>query len=120
MEVSNLIIGSTLSEIQKRADNVKLTFENSRKGKTYFLTFDGILLETSGSSLNRRVKAIQVENILGFRVSSQLRHLHKNLHDYRQIFIQMEGSNDDNKLELIGAFKRYKIYSRDSGGTVKV
>jgi hypothetical protein len=117
MEVNNLIIGSKLSEIQKKPDNVKLVFENSRKGKTYFLSFDGILLETSGSSLNRRVRAIQIDNTLGFRVSSQLRHLHKNPQNYQQIFIQMEGSNEANKLELLGAFKNYKILSRTQGST---
>ena len=75
------------------------------------MTFEGLLFETSTPSLNRRVKNIELDDVLGFRVisQSQLRTLHKNPTNYRQLFIRMEGSNDDNKIELLGAFKKYKL-----------
>ena len=111
MEVNN-VIGTKLNEIQKKPDSIKLVFKNTSNGKSYVLFFDGILLETSGSSLNRKVKNIQIDEILGFKTSTQLRHLKKNPNNYKQLFIQMEGSNEDNKFELLGAFKNYKISSR--------
>ena len=109
MEVGNVIIGLKLSAIQKMPDEVRLVFENSKTKKSYVLSFRGLLFETSGSTLNRRVMNIQINNTLGFRATSQLRHLNRDPHNYRQMFIQMEGSNDNNKLELLGAFRNYKI-----------
>jgi hypothetical protein len=112
MEINNVIVGSKLNEIRKRPDVVKLFFENLKTNKVYILSFKGLLFETSGSTLNRRVRNIQFNNALGFRATSQLRFLNRNPQNYRQLFIQMEGSND-NKLELLGAFRNYKISSKE-------
>lgn len=112
MEINNIIVGSRLNEIHKKPDEVKLVFENSKTNKAYILTFEGLLFETSGSTLNRKVKNVQLNDTLGFRATTQLRHLHKNPENYRQLFIQMEGSSDDNKLELVGALRNYKIYRK--------
>ncbi len=61
MEVdSRLIIGATLNEIQKKTDKVKLVFENKKTKKAFTLTFDGFLLETSGSALEKKVKDVQL------------------------------------------------------------
>jgi hypothetical protein len=107
MELNNVIVGTKLNEIQKKSDEVKLVFEN------HILIFKGLLFETSASTLNKRVKNVQVNNTLGFRATSQLRHLNRNPENYRQLFIQMEGSDDDNKLELLGAVRNYKILPRN-------
>ena len=112
MELDNLIVGAKLSEIQKKSDEVKLVFENSKTSKTYVLTFKGLLFETSASTLNRRVKNVQLNNTLGFRATSQLRHLNRNPENYRQLFIQMEGSDDNNKLELLGVLRSYRMSPR--------
>lgn len=112
MELDNVIVGSKLSEIQKKSDEVKLVFENSKTSEAYVLTFKGLLLETSASTLNRRVKNVQLNNTLGFRATSQLRHLHRNPENYRQLFIQMEGSDDNNKLELLGILRSYRVSPR--------
>jgi hypothetical protein len=109
MEINNVIVGTQLNEIQKKSDEVKLVFQNQQSKKCYALTFNGLLFETSGSALNKRVKNIQFDNTLGFRAISQLRHLNKDPHKYRQIFIQMEGSDDNNKMELLAAFSDYKL-----------
>lgn len=122
MELDNVIVGATLSEIQKKSDEVKLVFENSKTSKAYVLIFKGLLFETSASTLNRRVKNVQLNNTLGFRATSQLRHLNRNPEDYRQLFIQMEGSDDNNKLELLGALRSYRMWPRRvaaiSGNTI--
>jgi len=112
MELSEIIIGTKLNEIQKKSDDVKLVFEDTKTNKVYVLTFDGLLFETSNPALNRRVKDIRLNSTLGFRAMSQLTHLNRNPNDYRQLFIQMEGSNDNNKLELLGALRNYKLSSR--------
>lgn len=112
MEISEIIVGTTLNEIQKKTDNVKLVFENTRTNKAYVLTFNGLLFETSNPTLGKRVKSIQLTRTLGFRAISQLRSLNKNPNDYLQLFIQMEDSNENNKLELLGALKNYKVSSR--------
>ncbi len=110
MEINNdVIVGSKLNEIQKKPDEVKLVFENSKTHKTYVLSFKGLLFETATSSLNRRVKYIDLNNTLGFKAITQLRMLNRNPGNYRQLFIQMEGSNDENKIELLGALRNYKI-----------
>jgi hypothetical protein len=120
MEVNpNAIIGATLNEIQKRADAVKLVFENKKTKKAFTMTFDGFLLETAGSALEKRVKDVKINQALGFRTASQVRALRKDPHGYRQILIQMLGSTEENKLELLGAFKNYKLSSRPSSSVVK-
>lgn len=106
MELNNVIVGTKLNEIQKKSDEVKLVFEN------HILIFKGLLFETSASTLNKRVKNVQLNNTLGFRAISQLRHLNRNPENYRQLFIQMEGSDDNNKLELLGALRNYRILPR--------
>ena len=112
MEINSTIIGAKLNEIQKTADEVKLFFEQSATHRVYVLTFEGLLFETSTPSLNRRVKNIELDDVLGFRAISQLRNMHKNPSNYRQLFIRMEGSTDDNKIELLGALKNYKLSQR--------
>ncbi len=112
MELSEVIIGTKLNEIQKRSDGVKLVFEDTKAKKIYILTFTGLLFETSTPTLNKRVNKIQLNNVLGYRAMSQLRHQKLNPHKYRQLFIQMEGSNENNKLELLGALTNYRVSSR--------
>lgn len=112
MELSEIIVGTKLNEIQKKSDDVRLVFENTKSNKVYVLTFKGLLFETSNPTLNRRVKNVKLDRTLGFRAMSQLRHLNRNPNNYRQLFIQMEGSSDDNKLELLGALRSYKVAPR--------
>lgn len=112
MELSEIIVGTRLNEIQKKSDDVTLIFENTKTNKVYVLTFKGLLFETSNPALNRRVKNVKLNSTLGFRAIAQLRHLNRNPNNYRQLFIQMEGSNDNNKLELLGALRNYKVSLR--------
>jgi len=117
MEIDS-VVGTKLNEIQKRPDEVKLVFQKN-DGNTYVLTFKGLLFETSSSTLNKKVINVQLKNNLGFRALSQLRYLHRNPGNYKQLFIQMEGSSDDNKIELLGALRNYKISSSAQGIGVK-
>ena len=110
-----------MNEIQKKTDKVKLVFENKRTKKAYTMVFDGFLLETSGSALEKRVKDVQLSQVLGFRTRSQVQTLHKNPHDYQQILIQMEGSTEDYKLELLGAFRNnYRLSSKSMTPTARL
>ena len=109
MESSSIIIGAKLNEIQKKPDKVILFFENSRTKESYVLTMRGLLFETSGSTLNKKVLNIQVNKTLGYRASSQLRQLKRDPQKYKQIYIQMEGSSEENKFELLGAVRNFKI-----------
>ena len=111
MELSQ-VIGTKLNEIQKKPDVIRLVFENTKTNKAYVLSFKGLLFETSSPTLNRRVKNIQVNRTLGFRALSQLRNLNRNPDNYRQLFIQMEGSDENNKFELVGALRNYRVSSR--------
>ena len=112
MEFSDVIVGTKLNEIQKKSDDVKLVFEDTRTNKVYILTFKGLLFETSTSALNKRVRNIQLNETLGFRATSQLRHLNRDPKNYRQLFIQMEGSDDNHKPELLGALRNYRFLPR--------
>lgn len=112
MESGSIIIGAKLNEIQKTSDKVMLFFENPKTNESYVLTLRGLLFETSGSTLNKKVKNIQVNNTLGYRASSQLRYLKRDPQNYKQMYIQMEGSSEDNKFELLGAFRNFKISNK--------
>jgi hypothetical protein len=126
MEINpSIVVGATLNEIQKKSDHVKMVFENKKIGRVFTMSFDGFLLETAGSALDQRVGDVKISRVLGFRTMSQVRAQGKDPSDYQQLLIQMEGSRDDYKLELLGAFKNYKIMpkaisttgSRSKGGT---
>jgi hypothetical protein len=119
MELSEIIVGTILNEIQKKSDEIKLVFEDTILNRVYVLTFKGLLFETSSPTLNKRVKKVQLTNVLGFRALAQLQHQNLNLNHYRQLFIQMEGSNDNNKLELLGALKDYKVSARRKASVKK-
>lgn len=103
------VVGLKLSEIQKKPDQVKLLFENTKTRRRYMMTFKGILFETTGSTLNRVVKNIRFESTVGFRAMSELRQLNRDPHNYGQVFIQMEGSGDNDKRELLGAYRNFSI-----------
>ena len=112
MELRDVIVGTRLNEIRKKPDAIKLFFEDTKNNMMYVLSFKGLLFETSNPTLNKRVKNIQLNHSLGFRALSQLRYLNRNPENYRQLFIQMEGSDDNNKLELLGALRNYKVSPR--------
>lgn len=122
MEVNpSVVVGATLNEIQKKTDHVKVVFENKALGRIFTMSFDGFLLETAGSALDKRVGDVKISRVLGFRTRSQVKSLGKDPGDYQQLLIQMEGSSDGYKLELLGAFKNYKILPREivSTGSAK-
>lgn len=106
------VIGTRLNEIKKTANDIKLVFEDTKSHKIYVLTFDGLLFESSAPTLNRRVRTVKLSNTLGFRAHSQLSNLNRDPRKYRQIFIEMEGSKDNNKVELMGALTDYRISLR--------
>ena len=119
MEIDNILVGTKLSQIQKKPDVIRLEFENSKTHVSYIVTFTGLLFETSGSTLNRRVRNIQLNNTLGMRATNQLHYLNRDPKNYRQLYIQMEGSSDDNKLELLGALRTIKISPKRKVATKK-
>ncbi len=106
------VIGLKLDEIQKKPEQVRLIFENTASKDRYVMAFDGMLFETSGSTLNQVVKDVRFEHVIGFRAASQLRHLNQDPRHYRQMLIQMHGSTDENKRELLGVYKNNKISFR--------
>ena len=55
---------------------------------------------------------IQVNKTLGYRASSQLRQLKRDPQKYKQIYIQMEGSSEENKFELLGAVRNFQISNK--------
>ena len=119
MEIDSTLIGAKLNKIQKEPDLVTLVFENSKKGRRYVLTFNGMLFETTASTLNKIVKHVQINDTLGISALSQIRSLNRSPRKYRQIYIQMEGSSEENKLELLGALRTIKISNRSQTGAKK-
>jgi hypothetical protein len=111
MEIDSFV-GTKLNEIQKKPDEVKLVFENSKTHKKIVLSFRGLLFETSASTLNKKVVNIKLAKTLGIRAMSQLRHLHRDPDNYSQLFIEMEGSDTNNKIELLGVVRSIKVTAR--------
>lgn len=112
MELESTIIGLKLIEINKNIDDIKLIFEDTNSNVAYLLTFKGYLFETGFVALNKRVENARLRRILGFKAVTQLRYEGENPSDFKQLFIQMEGSEDENKIELISVFKEYTLTSR--------
>jgi len=116
-KLTNELIGCTLIRITRNSDSssVEILFEKNKI--RYNLSFDGYLMETKISPLNDKVSYINLGSTLGFRSIGEVRSRGHNIDDYQQLFIQMEGSKEDAKIELIAAVKNYKIVKslRDSG-----
>jgi hypothetical protein len=120
MEVSDVIVGTRLNEIHKKLNQVKLVFENEATSEIIVVAFEGLLLETSTPSLNHRVHIFSLTPGLGFRTTSQLRHLKQDPKHFRQLFIAMEGSTEENKSELLGAISNLKVSRRTKSRVKKL
>lgn len=107
----NNIIGSELSQISKTSDKVNLVFKNYRDGNNIILVFNGLVFETTISALNKKVKRTELKNILGFKAVVQLGYQGIESSGYKQLLIEMEGSSNENKIELICVLKNYKMKS---------
>jgi hypothetical protein len=107
MEIET-VIGSKLSEIQKKSDGIRLVF--TKTNHQYELFFNGLLFETPYPTINKKVRMAKLNRVLGFKATTQLRREHKNPKDYKQLYIQMEGSDDENKIELVAALKDYDLH----------
>jgi len=109
MELEKKITGFRLVEIQKGVGLIKLAFENEADHSLVVVSFDGYLFETNISVLNRKVEYANLRKVLGFKALAQLRFDNKNISDYQQLLIQMEGTDDENKIELIAVFKSFSL-----------
>ncbi len=109
MKLDNIIIGSELSQISKTSDKVKLVFKNFEAGNNIILVFHGLVFETTISALNKKVKRIELRNVLGFKAVVQLGYQGIDPNGYKQLLMEMEGSSSENKIELICVLKDYKM-----------
>jgi hypothetical protein len=108
MEINHLE-GFKLIEIRKTGDKINLIFKRSGHSQKIELSFKGLLFETSTSAITKQVERIDLKNVLGFKAITQLRHQKLNPSEYKQLLIQMEGSSEEYKIELICVFKEYKL-----------
>ena len=108
MEINELI-GYKLQEIRKTGNQVRLSFNNRQLHKEVELSFTGFLFETSMLATNRNVSSIELGSATGFRAITLLRREQLNPNEYRQLFMQMSGSSEENKIELICVFKSYRL-----------
>ena len=109
MELATIITGQKLIEIQKGVNLIKIVFENNLDQSNTILSFQGYLFETNISVLNRKVEYANLRNTLGFKAVAQLRYDKQDFTAFKQLLIQMEGTDDENKIELIAVFKSYTI-----------
>ncbi len=109
MELEKKITGFKLVEIQKGIDLIKLAFENELDHNAIVLSFKGYLFETNISVLNRKVEYANLRKVLGFKAVAQLRFDHQDISKFQQLLIQMEGTDDENKIELIAVFNNYSL-----------
>jgi len=109
MELKNNLIGYRLDKIQKQINGIKLVFENKQTKEKIAMSFKGLLVETPNPSMNKIVVRVELRNVLGFKALSQLRHLGYPVEKYKQLLIQMDDLNEENKTELICVFDKYKI-----------
>jgi len=112
MELENTIIGLKLIEINKNVDDIKMIFEDANSNVVYILTFKGYLFETGYVALNKRVEHANLRRTLGFKAVTQLRYEGENPAEFKQLLIQMEGSDDENKIEIISVFKEFSLTTK--------
>jgi hypothetical protein len=117
MEINELV-GYKLQEIRKTGNQVKLFFKNQQVHKEVELSFRGFLFETSILATNRNVSSIELGSATGFRAITLLRREQLNPEEYRQLFIQMSGSSEENKIELICVFTSYRLISINKSSRV--
>jgi hypothetical protein len=108
MEINELV-GFKLIEIQKTGAFIKLFFKGSGKNQDFELSYKGLLFETSTSAINKQIAMIHLKSVLGFKAITQLRFQNVNPSEYQQLYIQMRGSTEDWKIELICVFKDYTL-----------
>ncbi len=103
------LTGLKLIEITKQINQSTLIFEGKNE-KKFILTFEGTVFETINSSLGKKVQYSNTTSNLGFKGICYLRKDSKNIEEYQQLFLQMDGdSNDENKTELICIVKNCKF-----------
>ena len=119
MELETDITGLQLVEIKKNVNDIKLILKDPSTNVKKVLSFEGYLFESGISGLNRRIIQVNVRNVLGFKAVNQLQYDGVNTRDYKQILFEMEGSFDDNKIELIAVFKKIS-FSNSSRGIKKI
>ena len=112
IELTNTIIGLKLIEINKNVDDIKMIFEDVNSNVVYILTFKGYLFETGYVALNKRVEHANLRRTLGFKAVTQLRYEGENPAEFKQLLIQMEGSDDENKIEIISVFKEFSLTTK--------
>lgn len=88
---------------------MELVFKNFEAEKNIIMVFNGLVFETTISALNKKVKRIELRNILGFKAVAQLGYQGIKPDGYKQLLMEMEGSSSENKIELICILKDYKM-----------
>ena len=114
MELNNKIIGLELIEIQKKRSLVELLLKDRKTNKTISITFRGLLFESPYPVLNRKVKILELNNTLGFKAVTQLRFLGLDPMPYNQLYIEMEGSTNVHKIELICVSMSFNLKTKRS------
>lgn len=102
------LTGLKLIEITKQINQSTLIFEGKNE-KKFVLTFEGTVFETINSSLGKKVQYSNITNTIGIKGIYYLGKANKSWGEYQQLFLEMEGSNDENKTELICIVKNCKF-----------
>ena len=108
MELKNLE-GYRLKEIIKRNHKNILLFRKQGSHEKIELFFDGLLFESTSPVANKKVHQVFLEDTLGFRALTELRHQNLNIREYKQLLLKMEDSTNDYKVELICVFKKHRL-----------
>ena len=111
MDLKYGLEGCELKEINKIGSTIKLRFFDPGKNRKIFMSFDGVIFETPTVSLPSRVVRADYSSILGFKAMSQLQHMNRNPHTYKQLLIVLSPYNPDYKNEIICAFQDYQMRS---------
>ncbi|UOE52606.1 hypothetical protein MTO98_16130 [Mucilaginibacter sp. SMC90] len=109
MELKYGLEGCELSEITKIGGTVKLRFFDPGKQRKIFMSFEGVIFETPSVFLPNRVSRMEYSSILGFKAMSQLQHMNRNPHSYKQLLLVLGPHHAEYKNEIICAFQDYQM-----------
>lgn len=101
--------GLKLVGIRKDESSIEIEFRTSNSHKTHRLKFRGYLFETPTPALNKKIRRVSLRNVLGFNATTLLRRNSIDPNEYRQLLIEMEGSNENFKIELMCVFRNYEL-----------
>jgi hypothetical protein len=90
-------------------ENSSIVLTMHKDGVRISVAFDGVLFQTGTSVVGNKIAEFDLSETPGFKCWNELQRLGKNPSEYDQLYIRMEGSTEQNKIELLCGCKNIRV-----------